>query len=255
MLKTAIEAAVGAGRIIADRYPGGRIVNSKGLRDVVTDADTAAESFILDLIQRRFPEHALLSEEAGGIRDFGNGFTWVVDPLDGTTNYAHHHPMFAVSIGVLEGKDPIMGVIHDPLRGHTFVAHRGGGARFNDAPVHVSGVKTLKEAMIGLDWGHENEARARMLQYLDRLFPRCGTMRALGSAALALAYVSVGWLDAYFQPGLKPWDVAAGMLLVKEAHGRCTRLNGDPFEIQSPNCLATNQLIHDELLSILSEEP
>ncbi|MCF8142591.1 MAG: inositol monophosphatase [Deltaproteobacteria bacterium] len=250
MLKTAIEAAQGAGRIIAGRYPGGRDITLKGLRDLVTDADMAAESVIVELIQTRFPDHAILSEEAGG-EAIGSGFTWVVDPLDGTTNYAHHHPLFAVSIGVLEGKKPLIGVIHDPLRDQTFVAHRGAGARLNNVPIHVSRIKRFEEAMVGLDWGHENEVRERMLRYLGRVLPRCGTVRASGSAALGLAYVAAGWLDAYFHPGLKPWDAAAGILLVKEAGGRCTTMKGAPYQVQLPDCLATNRSLHDELFAAM----
>jgi myo-inositol-1(or 4)-monophosphatase len=253
MLKTAIEAAIGAGRIIVERYPKGRGITKKGFRDIVTDADIAAESFIIALVKERFPDHAILSEEAGG-SDIGSGFTWVVDPLDGTTNYAHHHPVFAVSIAVVENGEPVVGVIHDPLRDQTFVAHRGAGARLNDVPIHVSGVAELKNALLGVDWGHENDVRDRMLDYLHRLLPRCATVRASGSAALALAYVAAGWTDAYFQPGLKPWDAAAGILLVKEAGGECTTMKGEPYRVQLPECLATNGLIHDEFLKVLNGE-
>ncbi len=254
MLKTAIEAATGAGRIIVERYSKERGITKKGFRDIVTDADIAAESFIIGLINGRFPDHAILSEEAGG-SDIGSGFTWLLDPLDGTTNYAHHHPVFAVSIGVLEHGNPLVGVIHDPLRDQTFVAHRGAGARLNDVPIHVSDVAELKNALLGVDWGHENDVRDRMLNYLHRLLPRCGTLRASGSAALALAYVAAGWTDAYFQPGLKPWDSAAGSLLVKEAGGECTTMKGEPYRVQLPECLATNGLIHDEFMKVLNGEP
>jgi myo-inositol-1(or 4)-monophosphatase len=253
MLNTAIEAAVRAGRILAERHLSGFSVTAKGFRDLVTDADTAAESAIYELIQARFPDHEILSEEAGG-DVICRGFTWVVDPLDGTTNYTHRHPTFAVSIGVLEKGRPLIGVIYDPLRDHTFAAHRGGGARLNNVPIHVSGVKELKNALVGLDWGHENEARERMLDYLHRILPRCGTVRASGSAALALAYVAAGWADAYFQPGLKPWDVAAGILLVKEAEGRCTTIRGAAYRVQFPDCVATNRFIHDEFLKLLDGE-
>ncbi|OIP41542.1 MAG: inositol monophosphatase [Deltaproteobacteria bacterium CG_4_8_14_3_um_filter_51_11] len=254
MLMTAIEAALGAGRIIADRYPGGREITVKGFRDLATDADTAAESFIMELIHARFPDHAIISEEAGD-GAIGNGYAWVVDPLDGTTNYAHHHPVFAVSIGVLEDGNPLLGVIHDPLRGHTFVAERGGGARLNNVPLRVSQTAEPDNAMIGLDWGHADEARERMLGYLRNIISHCGTLRALGSAALALAHVAAGWMDAYFQTGLKPWDVAAGVLLVREAGGRCTTLQGEPYRIQEPGCVATNGLIHDGLLRFLNGWP
>ena len=247
MLQTAIEAAQWAGRVIAERYPAERDVTIKGYRDIVTDADTAAETVILNMIRDRFPDHAILSEEAGG-SEIGGGYTWVVDPLDGTTNYAHRIPVFAVSIGVLERGEPLLGVIHDPLRGQTFVAERGKGATINGAPMHVSRVARLEHTVIGADWARSDERRGRVLAYLEQVAPRCGTIRVLGSATLALAYVAAGWLDAYFHLALKPWDAAAGMLLVAEAGGRCTTLAGEPYRVDSPGCLATNGLIHEELL-------
>jgi len=250
MLQTAIEGAQQAGRNILERYPGERKLTVKGYRDLVTDADIAAEQIIIGLIQARFPDHAILSEEAGG-NEISSGYTWVVDPLDGTTNYTHHHPVFAVSIGVLQDGNPLMGVIHDPMRNHTFVAHRGGGARLNDLPIHVSRVANFGNAMVGLDWGHANGVRETILAHLQQLTFRCGTLRVLGSAALALAYVASGWLDAYFSMGLKPWDTAAGMLIISEAGGRCSTLEGKPYRVNLPGCLATNSLIHDELVSLM----
>ena len=250
VLQTAIEAARRAGRAIAERYPGGRSLTVKGLRDLVTDADTGAEAVILDLLRARFPDHTIVSEEAGG-REISSGYTWVVDPLDGTTNYTHHHPVFAVSIGVLKGGEPLIGVTHDPLRDQTFVAERGGGARLNDKPIHVSRIADLQNALVGLDWGHSNEVRERILAYLHRVVPKCGTLRVLGSATLALAYVAAGWLDAYFHLGLKPWDAAAGTLIITEAGGRCSTLEGEPYRVDFPGCLATNNLIHYELLTVM----
>jgi len=250
MLQTAIEAAQRAGRVIAERYPAGRKVTVKGYRDLVTDTDIAAERVIIDLIQGRFPDHAILSEEAGA-RNISSDYTWIVDPLDGTTNYAHHHPVFAVSIGLMKRDEPLIGVIHDPLRDQTFVAHRGGGTRLNDVPIQVSRVANLGNSLIGLDWGHTNEVRKRILCYLHQITPRCGTLRVLGSATLALAYVAVGWLDAYFSLGLKPWDAAAGMLIITEAGGRCSTPEGKTYRVDLPGCLATNSLIHDELLTLM----
>lgn len=249
MLQTAVEAARRAGRVIVERYSVERNVTVKGYRDIVTDADTAAEAVILDVIRVRFPGHAIISEEAGGSGS-SSGYTWIVDPLDGTTNYAHHIPVFAVSIGVLEGGEPLVGVIHDPLRDQTFVAERGKGAMLNGEAIHASRLADLRHTLVGLDWGHSDEVREQTLKFLLRVIPRCGTVRALGSAALAQAYVAAGWLDAYFNLALKPWDAAAGALIVAEAGGRCTTLEGKPYCVDLPGCIATNGIIHEELLAI-----
>ena len=252
MLETALEAARRAGQVIVERYPTTHTLTVKGYRDIATEVDIAAEAVILDLIRARFSDHAILSEEAGG-SGIGSGYTWVVDPLDGTTNYAHRLPVFTVSIGVLEGGQPLIGVIHDPLREQTFVAERGAGARLDGASLHVSRVARLSHAVIGLDWGHSDEVRGRTLDLLRQVAPRCATVRALGSAALALAYVAAGWLDAYFNLMMQPWDVAAGTLLVAEAGGRCTTLEGGPHRVGVPACVATNARIHDDLLAVMRD--
>jgi myo-inositol-1(or 4)-monophosphatase len=252
MLEVAIEAAWGAGRVIMERYPRDSRVTIKGYRNLVTDTDIAVEKGILDLIRIHFPDHTIVSEEAED-SEIGSGYTWVVDPLDGTTNYIHHHPVFAVSIGVLEGGEPLIGIIHDPLRDHTFMAVRGGGAFLNNSAIRFSHIKKFNNALLGFDWGHSNEERDRILTCLHQVVPRCGTLRVLGSAALSLAYVAAGRLDAYFNLGLKPWDAAAGMLIVTEAGGRCSTLEGKPYQVDLPSCLATNGFIHDELLTLMGK--
>ena len=250
MLQTAVEAARRAGQLIVEHYPEARQVTVKGFRDLVTDADIAAEKVILDLIRARFPEHAVVSEEAGG-GEISSDYTWIVDPLDGTNNYVHRHPVFAVSIGLVKGGEPVIGVIHDPLRDQIFVAQKGRGARLNNALIYVSRMARLENAMVGLDWGHTHAERSRILSWLDRVTPQCSTLRVLGSAALAMAYVAAGWLDGYFSVGLKAWDAAAGMLMIIEAGGRCSTVEGKPYDVGLPGCLVTNSLIHDELLTVL----
>lgn len=252
VLQTAIEAAHRAGRVIAECFPAQRNVTVKGYRDIVTEVDTAAEAIIIELINERFPGHAILSEEAGGA-GIGAGITWVVDPLDGTTNYARRIPCFCVSVGVLEDGEPLAGAIYDPLREQTFAAERGKGATLNGAPIHASRASPLSRTVLALDWGHSDEVRAQTLKLLSEVAPRCGTVRAMGSAALALAYVAAGWLDGYFNLALKPWDTAAGTLLIAEAGGCCTTLDGTPYRVGTPGCLATNSLIHNELLAIITD--
>jgi myo-inositol-1(or 4)-monophosphatase len=251
MLQTGIEAARLAGQVIAKRYSARHNVTMKGFRDIVTEADTAAEAAVLDLIRARFPDHAILSEEAGG-ETIVDGIVWVVDPLDGTTNYAHRIPTFCVSIGVVEAGEPLVGIVHDPLRNETFVAERGGGAALNGESLRVSGVSNFGHTLLGLDWTHDNAGRGRVLAHLAEIMPRCGTVRALGSAALGLAYVAAGRLDGYFHLSLKPWDAAAGALLVQEAGGRCTMPGGEPYRIDSSGCVATNGLVHEELLGLMN---
>ncbi len=256
MLQTAIEAARRAGQVIAERYPSERSVTVKGHRDIVTEVDTAAEAIILGLIRERFPDHAIISEEAQDSATgdkLDRGHTWIVDPLDGTTNYARRIPMFSVSIGVLERGEPLVAVVHDPLRDQTFVAERGGGTRIDGAPTRASRVADFGSTAVGLDWTRNDTGRQRMLVCLGEVAPRCGSVRTLGSAALGLAYVAAGWLDAYFHLSLKPWDTAAGMLLVAEAGGRCTTLDGEPYHVDSPGCVATNGVVHEELLALIRD--
>lgn len=251
ILQTAIEAAHQAGQVLIERYHTEHNITLKGYRDIVTEADTAAESVILELIRSRFPQHYILSEESGG-DGIGSGYSWIIDPLDGTSNYARHIPSFAVSIGVLKAQNPIVGVIYDPLRNHTFAAVLGEGATLNGAPLHVSTLTQLERAIVGLDWGHSDEVREQVLSYLLRIAHRCSTVRAFGSATLALAYVAAGWLDIYLHLALRPWDAAAGMLIVAEAGGRCTTPGGDLYRVDLPACLATNRILHEKVLSILN---
>ncbi len=250
MLQTAIEAARRAGQLIAERFPAPRNVTVKGYRDIVTEVDTAAEAVILQLIRERFPGHAILSEEAGG-STIDDGYTWVIDPLDGTTNYARRLPISSVSIGVLERGEPVVGVIYDPLRDQLFVAEQRKGATLNDEPISASEIARLDHAVIGFDWGHSDQDREKTLQLLLRIAPRCGTLRALGSAALAQAYVAAGWLDGYLNLIAKPWDAAAGVLIVAEAGGTHTTVEGEPYRVAVQGCLASNGLIHEELLSVM----
>jgi myo-inositol-1(or 4)-monophosphatase len=254
MLQTAIEAARQAGQLIAERFLGPHDIIIKGYREIVTEVDTAAESVIINLIHERFSNHAILSEESG---ESGGGgeYTWVVDPLDGTTNYARRIPAFATSIGVLERGEPAVGVVYDPLRDQLFTAKRGKGATLNGEPIHTSQVARLSQALVGLDWGQGDEERERTLGILLRVAPRCLTVRALGSAVLMQCHLAAGWLDGYFNLMLKPWDAAAGTLIIAEAGGRCTTMGGEPYRVGVSGCLATNSPIHDEMLAVIANSP
>jgi myo-inositol-1(or 4)-monophosphatase len=249
-LNTAVEAARAAGEILIERLSAEREVHVKGLRDIVTDADLAAEEVIIQAIRMRYPGHALLTEEGG--ESVGKApYVWVVDPLDGTTNYSRKFPSFSVSIGlVYEGKLEV-GVVYDPLNRHLFATQRGHGATLNGRPLRVSRVDQVGQSVVALDWAHAQDERQEILARLGRVAPVCGTLRAFGSAALGLCYVGAGWLDAYFHIGLKPWDMAAGLLLIEEAGGCVTDIQGQPWRPWNQRVLVSNGHLHQALLDVM----
>lgn len=251
MLALAEEAARQAGEELRRRLSLPHTVTAKGLRDLVTEADVVAERLILERIRQRFPSHGIVSEESAPGLAFGNGIYWAVDPLDGTSNFARGLPLFSISLAALEEGRPVVGVVHEPMAHRTFRAWRGGGAWLDGAPAWVSRVDRVLSAMVGLDWGRAQEDRLKVLARVQRLGPDVGVFRTLGSAALGLAYVAAGWLDAYFHLALGPWDTAAGVLLVEEAGGRVTLVDGSPWTPEATSILASNGLLHDQLLECL----
>jgi myo-inositol-1(or 4)-monophosphatase len=250
------ELARGAGAILKDRLARERTVSIKGgnANDLVTDADQASEAYLLEGLGRRFPGHAVLAEESGAS---GEGtYLWLVDPLDGTVNYAHRLPHFCVSIA-LEG--PVAGggrallaaAVCEPLRGELFTAARGEGASLDGQPIRVSGAASLAASLLCTGFPYAFQAGPeRYLGLFNLLAPRARGVRRLGSAALELAWLAAGRLDAYFEYGLKPWDTAAGALLVQEAGGVMTRLDGQPYEPRWPDVLAATPAVAPELLRL-----
>ena len=256
MLQTAILAAREAGSILADNLRKPRRTKVKGLRDIVTDADVKAQQAIIEIIQARFPKHHVLSEES----DLGSKdqtavkacpYTWIVDPLDGTTNYSRRFPCFCTSIALSHQGEVILGVVYDPLRDDLFQAERGKGAYLNSESLRVSQVESLADALVGLDWARAQAEREVIAQWVARMALQVRTLRTLGAAALGLCYVAAGWLDVYFHSSLKAWDAAAGALIVQEAGGVASDFTGHPWQIGSRRCLASNGLLHDEIQSIL----
>jgi len=252
LLDTALDAAHRAGELLLERLDEPRNIRSKGYRDIVTDVDTAAEEIILSIIRRRHPDHAILSEEAGQKPAEGQ-ITWVVDPLDGTTNYSRGHPTFSVSVAALKQGRTLAGVVLDPVRGHTFAACRGGGATLNGQPIQTSAIERIEKALVGLDWARSDEDRRKILRRLDILAPRCRTLRGLGSAALAQTYIGVGWVDVYFGAGMYPWDVAASNLIATEAGGHISGFHGEPWQVGQPDLLITNGHLHETVLELWGE--
>jgi myo-inositol-1(or 4)-monophosphatase len=253
MLDTAIEAARAASKIIMEKYRQPIEVQVKGFRDLVTEADVAAQEAIVSLISARFPSHAILAEEGlGGLDELGE-YTWIVDPLDGTTNYAFRLPIFAVSIALAYQGEPVLGVIYDPTRAHLFYAEVGQGAFLNGTSLRVAEREELIGTLVAFDWARGQELREKLLQVLNRVAPQVGTVRALGSAALAPCYVAAGWLDAYFHPRLSPWDAAAASLIVREAGGQATDLSGQPWSLATPHLLAASSALHAKMLALIGE--
>lgn len=244
-----IEAALAAGAEILKRLPEDRDIRAKGFRDLVTDADVAAQDQLVAVLRARCPHHGICSEE--GLQAGGEETVWVLDPLDGTTNYAHRYPAFAVAIGVVQGGEPVIGVVFDPVRQQLFAAERGAGARVNGESLHVSPTQATIDALVALDFAREPAARAAQMAAMVRLSPHISTFRSCGSAALSLCYVAAGWLDAYFHCALCPWDVAGPAVILAEAGGQLTDLDGAPWNYQLPGCLASNQALHAGLLDAL----
>ena len=257
-LQSALEAALAAGDVLRRKFPQAREVQSKGWRDIVTDADLAAQEAITDSLVPRFPDYAMLSEEGQPDVDLSAPVpTWVIDPLDGTTNYARQFPSFCVAIALVHRGETQLGVIHDPLRRETFFAERGRRAFVRreagpDTPLHVSAVVDRGEALVGVDWARDPATRQRVADSLGRVAAACRTVRALGSAALGLAYLAAGRLDGYYHLALKPWDVAAGALIVTEAGGVLSTPDGGAWRLGMEQLVASNGGLHTALLRTLA---
>ncbi len=255
-LDTAVRVAQQAGERIMEYYRAEVAVHIKDgdARNLVTDADLAADEMIGRALHAAFPEHAILSEEGyrpGDLLDESVP-TWVVDPIDGTSNFAHRLPLFAVSIGLRQAGRWEVGVVHAPALGWTFAGAAGRGATLNGVPLLVSQRRSLESSIVACDWSRRPALRALSLGAFASLGERAHTMRSMGSAALGLAAVAAGWVDAYFNFSLSPWDVAAGELLVDEAGGRTTMLNGAPPAPIDGSRLATNSLLHETMVSAMA---
>lgn len=221
----------------------------KGDADLVTEADRQAEKLITDQISAKFPDHDLFGEE-GTRTNKGSDYRWYIAPLDGTTNFAHGFPVFCVSLGLDYKGERVAGVIYDPTRNELFAAERGSGATLDGKTIHVSKVEKLAESLCGTGFpSHRRHLNPNIFFYHVITLRTHGVRRA-GSAALVLAYVAAGRLDAFWEFNLNPWDTAAGVLLVSEAGGRVTRFDDSPFHIDSKQTCASNGKVHAELLRI-----
>jgi myo-inositol-1(or 4)-monophosphatase len=254
IVNIAIKAARAAGDIIiraCDRLDMVK-VTEKAPHDFVTDIDQNAEREIISIIRKAHPNHGILAEESGSIS--GNDYTWIIDPIDGTRNFMHGFPHFAVSIAISFRGKIEHGVIYDPIRQELFTASRGKGAQINDKRMRISKRVTLEESLLGtgFPFRHSAECVAAQTQSLQTLLPICGDVRRAGAATLDLAYVACGRLDGFWEMGLKPWDLAAGTLMIKEAGGLvCDFSSGEDY-LESGNVIAGNPKILKLLLKTLS---
>jgi len=254
MLNFAIETARDAGRILLERYGRAHTVTKKGDINLVTEADLASEQLIIERIRSHFPKHAILAEESGNSAsaDGVMEWKWIIDPLDGTTNFAHGYPCFAVTIACEHNDELVVGVTHDPTRNETFAAERGKGATLNNKPIRVSDTEQLGDALIVTGFPYDFKKRENFSRHLTRFLLESRGVRRDGSAAIDMAYVACGRFDGFWEEGLNPWDMAAGVLLIEEAGGQISGYGGSTFTIYNPPLLATNGLIHDQMASILA---
>lgn len=250
-LDTATAAALAGGRaaLRVRHAPLERSV--KAPRDIVTNGDYAAQEAVIGHIKARFPDHAVISEE--GSAAGASGYRWIVDPIDGTTNYYRGLPFFSVAVALARGDDILAGAVYDPSRDEMFAAARGAGAYLNGTPIAAAATETLIECAFGLGLPYDVDSVRRQLSVALQVVPRCACMRTLGSAALALCYIACGRLDAYLHPYLHPWDAAAGALILREAGGIMGDIAGAPWDFSSREVLATSPGVHPELLRLVRE--
>ena len=251
-LAAAREAALAAGELLLGRFRGDIEVSKKGRINLVTEMDLAAEKVVVDTILGRFPGHGILAEE--GSRHSGDGIhRWIIDPLDGTTNYAHGYRFFSVSIALEARGALVLGVVFDPVTRELFSAVKGEGAFLNDRPIRVSSETALIDSLLCTGFSYQEEEIERNLSHFNRVIFCSRAVRRDGSAALDLAYVACGCFDGFWELSLSPWDVAAGLLLVQEAGGRVSAFDGSPCSVYDREFLATNGGIHAELSGLLTE--
>jgi myo-inositol-1(or 4)-monophosphatase len=252
-LTTAIEAVVRAGDLQMAQFGGDFQIDKKGTIDLVTEVDVAVERMFRALIAERFPDHHVLAEELGGAATAPAGPCWVFDPIDGTTNFAHGLPIFCSSLALeIDGVAEIAAV-YDPNRKELFTAERGGGAFLNGKPLRVSSAARLVDAMLVTGFPYDIHARVEELVGLFGAFiGQARAVRRLGSAAIDLCYVAAGRLDGFWESDLKAWDIAGGALIVVEAGGRVTNMDGQPFTSRGGHVLATNGHLHDAMLGVIT---
>lgn len=252
-LNEVIQLAKQAGKIIRDHYGGNNHIEHKGIIDLVTDVDRNTEAFLVNEITARFPEHKLVAEESG-IHAGAADEVWYIDPLDGTVNFAHGLPIFAVSLAYAHQGSVKLGVVYDPIRDECYYAERGRGAWLNGQRLHVADVRNLIESLLVTGFPYQmQDDRLNNLNHFAYFSKHSQGVRRLGSAALDLCYVAAGRLDGFWEVRINSWDIAAGAVIVEEAGGVVTNLYGEPDYLEPPcSVLAANAVLHQQLLEYFS---
>ncbi|MGD0765990.1 MAG: inositol monophosphatase family protein [Dehalococcoidia bacterium] len=244
------------GRLALERFHQPQAVTVKGRGDLVTQVDLAIETYISRLVSDEFPDHAVLSEESNaGTIATADGWTWVVDPLDGTRNYVSGVPIFCVNVALCLDGQPALAMTYDPVHDELFRAREGGGAWLGEQPVHVSQNPSVQASVIGFDMGYDDARAGHMLSLMRSLWPGVQNLRLLGSAALGLAYAACGRFDLFTHNYLFPWDLAAGILLVREAGGVITDRDGGPVSLSSEGTVAGGAAVHADFLRLAAGKP
>ncbi|MBC8503679.1 MAG: inositol monophosphatase [Anaerolineales bacterium] len=249
-----IEMARGAGEILREGFGGQILVEHKGDIDLVTEMDRHSEAYLMDVLQRRFPGHKVETEESSGLAG-SDGQVWYVDPLDGTVNYAHGIPIFCVSIAYAQGNDLVLGVVYDPMLDECFYAERGKGAWLDGRPLGVSSAPELKSSLLVTGFYYDTWTNPdNNLNHFSNLMLKTQGVRRLGSAAIDLCYVAAGRFDGYWELRLNSWDLGAGALIVQEAGGIVTDINGNSSFFRKPfSIVAANPHIHPQMLEVINK--
>jgi myo-inositol-1(or 4)-monophosphatase len=252
LLKSAVEAARAAGRIHRKSYGHVRRIRFKSANslNLVTEVDRACEKKIRSLLKKRFPAYGFWGEEGGRPRTLSE-YTWLVDPLDGTTNFAHSYPFFCCSIALIRDQKPVLGVVYDALRDECFTAQKGKGAALNGKPMRVSRVGDLGKSLVCTGFAYAVRETRYNLDNFERFVMAAQGVRRDGSAAMNLAYVAAGRFEGFWERGIQAWDMAAGVLMVAEAGGKVTDITGGPFDLMAENALASNGRVHRKIFDIL----
>ena len=249
--KIAIEAALKSGFFIKNSVGKIAVISYKGRDNIVTDVDKKAEKLIMNIILSRFPRHSILSEERGALGGH-SPYKWIIDPLDGTTNFAHAFPFFCVSIALEEAGRIVLGVVYDPIRDELFFAESEKGAYLNNKRIEVSKVNKLSDAFLATGFSYGRKRKDKNVGNFKKFLMRSMAIRRAGSAALDLSYVACGRFDGFWEMDLNPWDSAAGHFIVKEAKGIVTKFDGSKYSSYDKSILATNGKLHPQMVAMLN---